>query len=810
MTTQTVTDLRFLGDWALWLTLLLAVLLAGAAAALYWRETRRQANPQRWLLPALRAVVVFLLVLMLAGPVLQHRRTIGELARVLVFVDASQSMALTDEAMNASRKLLVAHRHGWFDDSVLKTNILGLAPNPEKISNAVTAAVERFDSTARWKRVEQLLLDDRDGLVPKLTKKHNVEFWLLRGDEATPVWIGEQRLELPKTFAAKPETDRTDLSTAIAARLGQRRDERTAIVLVSDGQHNQGGSPLEMAKVASARNVPIFSVGVGTVDRPPDLAVLRVTAPQSVFFEDRVRGEIMFKDDMPAGQAFTLKITDGDRTLWEKSLTTERSNRRTVEYDFPVKELVEAKRLLTQDAEYTSFPLELKASITPLTGEKDSTNNVTVFRSRAVTQKRKLLLLDGRPRWEFRYLRNMFDRNPQWQVNALVAGTEVTDQWERGEKSGQFPTSREALFAYDLIGFGEVPAELLRAEELEWIKEFVGDRGGGLFFIDGQRAVLPGYAKGPLGPLFPVEWLDKAPAELPSRLQLTDRGAEFGALRLAASSTENVALWKRLQPPHWIAGTKALPGTETLVEAPTGAQKFPAIVLRQFGAGKVLYLGLDETWRWRYDVADKYQDAFWQQIANAIMEPAYAAQNKHIALDAGATNYEMGDAVELRVRLRDEHGRSITAGQPTVTLSRDGKKLASLPLSATEGGVFRGKTGALLPGDYEVRVDAGRLVPATADLPVTFHVQRRGGDASSELAELTCQEELLKQLAHASGSGEFFREEEADKLLTQLDPLSQGRIEESETVLWQSWYWFIPVIALLTTEWILRKRKGLI
>jgi len=812
MTTQTVTDLRFLGDWGIWLTVPLALLFAGAAWALYWREMRRQAGNKRWGLPTLRAVVVFLLVLMLAGPVLQHRRTIGELARVLVFVDASTSMTVTDDAMDATRKLLVAHRYGWFDDSVLKTNILGFAPNADKVSNAVLAAVEKFDSAARWQRVEQLLLDDRDGLVPQLAKKHNVEVWLLTGAEAQPFWIGEQRLELPKKFAVKPATDRTDLSAAIAARLSQRRDERCAVVLMSDGQHNQGGSPLETAKVASGRNIPVFTVGVGTLERPKDLAVLDVSAPQSVFFEDRIRGEITLKDDMPAGQTFVLKIDEGDQTLWEKTLTTERSNRRKVEFDFPIKELVAAKKLQTKNAEYTSFPLELKASIVPLTGEKDSTNNVTVFRSRAMTQKRKLLLLDGRPRWEFRYLRNMFERNPQWEVNGLVAGTEVNDEWERGDKPGQFPTSREALFTYDLIGFGEVPTKLLRPEEIEWIKEFVGQRGGGLFFIDGQRSLLPGYAKGPLGALFPVEWRDKDLKDLPGRLQLTDRGAAFGPIRLAANSTENAALWKKLQPPHWIANTKALPGAETLVEATVSEQKLPAIVLRQFGAGKVLYMGIDETWRWRYDVADKYQDAFWQQIATAIMEPAYAAQNKHIALDAGDVNYEAGDAVDLRVRLRDEQGRTITTGHPTVTLSRDGKKIASIPLTADEnsGGAFRGKTSALAPGDYEVRVDAGRLVPATDDMPVTFHVQRKGGDSSSELAELTCNEELLKQMAHASGSGEFFREEEADKLLTQLDPLSKGRIEESETVLWQSWFWFIPVILLLTVEWTIRKRTGLI
>ena len=469
------------------------------------------------------------------------------------------------------------------------------------------------------------------------------------------------------------------------------------------------------------------------------------------------------------------------------------------------------KRLKNTEVEYTSFPLTLTVRIPPLPGEKELTNNTSVLHCRAVTQKHKLLLLDGRPRWEFRYLRNLFERNPQWAVNALVAGTEVTDDWKRGDAPGQFPTSREALFAYDLIGFGEVPAKLLTPEELGWIKEFVGTRGGGLFFIAGQRDELRDYVTGPLGALFPVEWLGKVSKELPTLLQLTDRGVAFGPVRLTGAAGANAALWKKLPPPHWVANTKTLPGAETLAEVLVGNQQLPAIVLRQFGAGKVLWMGLDETWRWRYDVADRYQDAFWHQLADAIMEPAFAVHNQFIALDAGGVNYQAGDRAEIRVRLRDEHGRLISAGHPLALVTREGQKIATIPLSADEnsGGVFRGKTAALAPGRYEVRVDAGALVPLTGDMPVEFYVQGPGGDAAHELAELTCNEDLLKQMAQASG-GEYFREEEVAKLVNKLAPLSNGRIEESETVLWQSWSWFIPIMILLTAEWILRKRVGLI
>ena len=108
-----MTDLRFLGDWKLWAGLPVALLLAYAAWRLYRRETRARTDALRWLLPLLRALAVFFIVLMLTGPVLHHRKIIGQLARVILFVDSSQSMGITDEQMELSRKLLIAQKMGW-------------------------------------------------------------------------------------------------------------------------------------------------------------------------------------------------------------------------------------------------------------------------------------------------------------------------------------------------------------------------------------------------------------------------------------------------------------------------------------------------------------------------------------------------------------------------------------------------------------------------------------------------------------------------------------------------------------------------
>ena len=120
MTPETVqTSLRFVGDWPWWAGCGGALVLGVSAWLLYRRELHSASWWQRFLLPGLRALVVMMIVLMLSGPVLHHRKVIGELSRLLLFVDGSKSMGLTDQSMDAGRKILILQRLGlWRSDYV--------------------------------------------------------------------------------------------------------------------------------------------------------------------------------------------------------------------------------------------------------------------------------------------------------------------------------------------------------------------------------------------------------------------------------------------------------------------------------------------------------------------------------------------------------------------------------------------------------------------------------------------------------------------------------------------------------------------
>lgn len=914
-----MTELRFNGDVALWVGLLLALILGGGAAWFYWRESRTRTGALRWLLPTLRGLAIVLLLLILTGPVLHRSEIVGEVGRVLLLVDASKSMALTDGATEAHRKLLIAQELGWARagsyDPQLRLAIgaiteahaaagnLGRRPSDDAVQAAATnasafldvaaghlsqvtpatapgigelalkfdrdvrqpltqlakgvrlpagkrpatelaaihaalgrweqtlqnayddylrrlsttgdASVQRalreFDERTRWQRLESLLLSNN--LLAGIAEKHRVEILVPGLTAPEVIWQGDPTSvsdpeNLPAQFAAAPTNSVTDLGTLLRkSSENLPTTERTAFVLFSDGQHNAGESPAQLARVFGNRSLPVLTVGYGSTTRPEDLALVAINGPKTVFIEDKAKGELVVKEEMPVGQNFVVKIEAGGKAVWAGTFPSQGKSRRSIPFEFAVKEL--AQFTGGNGIKQSAVPIALRASIAAVGAEKETNNNAMAFRFLAVNQRPKVLVLDGRPRWEFRYLRNLFERDAQWELNSLLAGAGggETRPWPRGPANGQFPGDRETLFAYQLVVFGDLPPGYLREEELTWLKEFVEKRGGGILFVDGRQEQLANYARGPLAPLLPVGWANVPLEGDAIKLSLTTSGGSASPLNLVSGTTENATVWGKLPVPRWIAGTTELPGTEVLLRATLGERTVPALAFRRYGAGRVLYSAFEESWRWRYEVADQYHQRFWNQVFRWIMDAPYAVSDQFVSLDAGAASYAPGEQAELRVQVRDANGRLMTRTKVEAQLFRGGKKVASVPLTSddADSGVYRGRTAELTEGDYEVRVRVEALPESDMKARVSFVVEPKD---AGELAELTCNESLLREIAANSG-GEYFREEDALRVVERLAPLSRGQVVETETALWQSPWWFAAVVALLTVEWFLRKRNGM-
>lgn len=683
----------------------------------------------------------------------------------------------------------------------------------------LSSALAQFDDSDRIHRATTALAGDTCEILAQLGELHDVRMIVVNGDRATAIdWqtlveTRDSELGIDDNQLARF----TDLSLAFASLEdvseqpdGEVTTRRGVTVVFSDGRHNRGSPPAPAAEILAEQGSSVFCVGYGALDEAPDLALVDVEYPDEVFANDQVQGSVRMRDTLPQGEPFLLRIQHSGTVVWEEELISNGTGERTVAFAFPAQSLVSEETASTLTGGQPGVQqISLQAEIVPVAVESDSRNNTRPMRLGIVVDEQRVLLLDGRSRWETRYIRNAFARDERWQIDTVIAGPGTDHaQLPRGDARDQFPNSRDRLFEYDLVIMGELGPGLLTPDELDWLMDFVSLRGGGLVFIDGARGQLHDVASNQLQTLLPVRRQANMIRQAVTQIQLTDRGAGETALRLREDEISNRDFWSSLPNPKAITPTEALPDAEVLVEAITSDGPVPAIVTRTIGAGRVLYFAFDETWRWRYKAADLWHQRLWNQFARYAMPAPYATSDDYVAIDTDRMSYRAGDSVDVRVRLSNPDGSPAVSAIAEAIYLRAGEVVATIPLEADSSvdGVYRGRSGVLPAGNYEVQVRASGYSEESLSLKAPFLVEEA---TSAERATTSLNRPLLSELALAGG-GSFLHEDHVAQLPKLLEPFSAGRVVETEIALGESYWWFAAIMLLLTVEWLLRKRHGLL
>ncbi len=776
---------RLLSDWPWPVGLLVAAGFSLLAWWLYRRETRSLQSANRWLLPTLRAAAIFLLLLTFLEPVIHHRVREGNPGRITFLIDGSRSMSIADDPRTANES-----------------------------------------PRTRFERAAQLLLRNEKFSLEKLAEEFEISVRRMDNDQTQVVWESNARQspELPASSEAwLPEnwSNTSALGDAIlssqssGAKVGTTADQsdlqstaanQSIVVLLSDGQSNAGTLAVDAASQLPSSQ-PIYAVGYGATEEATDLAIQAIDCPPRVFRTDTLRGTLQIKDRIGKGKPVVASLAIGSEVVWTQKLNSENASNRRTEFTLPVAPIFELlRKQLPSNVKYAVMPLELTARLVSDVEEANQQNNTFVINTSVAGQRSRLLLLDGRSRWENRYLRNIFDRDPAWQVDSQIANE---------PHDFHFPATREDLFQFDLVVLGDLPAQLLSREQLQWLREYVELNGGGLILISGSMRHLaqPEYAE--LQKLYPVNWKNGAAdsstslQRLPKQVALTNLGQSLAALRIdVRGEAESQALWSQLPQLQFVDKVEVLPGAEVLATTTSDIETQPLFVTRRFGAGRVFFAASDETWRWRYKVADVVHQRLWNQLARWIMRTPMAVQGEFVSLDCGKVSYTLGESLPVRAQLRDRDGRLASGKAPIALFSIDGKLVARAPLTEAPNvpATYLADVASLPAGRYQMSLETAGFSREALDVQTNFVIEEA---PSVEMQRIVCDDQLLSNLAKQTG-GKYLAETDSDELFALLRPLSGGRFIESDTILWQTYWWFAAAMALLVTEWWLRKRAGLL
>ena len=225
----------------------------------------------------------------------------------------------------------------------------------------------------------------------------------------------------------------------------------------------------------------------------------------------------------------------------------------------------------------------------------------------------------------------------------------------------------------------------------------------------------------------------------------------------------------------------------------------PVVAVQQYGLGQSLFVGTDNTWRWRRNVGDKYYYTFWGQIIQRLSLAHVLGGSRRTQIDLDKPSYQSGESLRVYARLyragfepvTDSTVKAFYVPKDDVLASATELELRPVP---DQPGLYRGNFIAPAPGQYEFGVDMDR------EARTAFYVS----SASFELGDTAMNEDLLKEMAEISG-GEFFREENLHTLPARIARKTEKVRSPMEVELWSSPLYFLLILLVVTVEWVLRK-----
>lgn len=744
---------------------------------------------------------------------------------------------LAQDVKGAAEKLKA--QIGWLDKA------LGKRAREDVVSSEESARRLATEST-RFDLALLALTSEKLGIIEKLAKTHELRGFRLSGTiehfdllrDGKPV--GPEEIELAPTGKA------TDLAGGVLAGVNELAGgpSRVAgVVVLSDGRQTTRGSPFDTAAELGARGIPVYAIGVGSTERPRDAAIAKLSAPESVFKDDVIElaATVTMSGIVPPFGEDQLPVTlsEGGRTLEIKNANVEHG---TGSVTFEVR---------AEEPGIRRFTLAIPEF------ERESTlgNNSREVAVKVVDDKLRVTIVFEYPRWELRFVRNLIWRNRKIELDVVSFIDEPIGKSNDEPGRRHLGRTRREIMKSSVLVLDDVAAGRLSAEDRKNVAEFVSRRGGTIIMIAGPEHLPSEYTEPPLAELLPFKrgarpaWRVRGAvpgsplpgqATEPFTLALTPEGAAEAFMSVAGEEDPQ-DFWPSLPGFfEYVGGCDVAEGAKVLLKVRETGD--PILTVHRYGLGKVIFLAMHETWRWRYKVADRDHGRFWGNVLRYAGEEPFAVKDRFVSLDADRVVYPPGEPVNVRARVVDAEGLPVTVREGANDLVCVLERKVALDEAAEEdagddeairlvlrrpleaslegGGVYRAVFGSVssggdrLPsGDYTIRVESPRLESLYGTLQkdeptgVTLEISvrpARGG----EFKDTSFSEETLAEMARKS-FGRYFDISQIGELPEAVGRGWQERTTVTRIELWSSYYVYALVLALLSAEWIYRKRLGL-
>ena len=746
------------------------VLIAVLITATVWAYKSAKARTNRFFrgfLITLRALVLCFLAFCLLKPFLTIYQNNPDDSYLLVMVDQSRSMQITDtedgtSRLNLANQLLFGEglEEGGLDGLIEKMN-----------ANRFKTRLFGFDNNA--KRIPLEILPDAEG-------------------------------------------ENTNIPQAINEALDDLQGiPLSGIVLFTDGVDRSGTDITKLAMQVRERKAPIHTVGIGSETGISDIELVKIDVPRSAEEDFPVDISATVRRIGNAKKETTIQLMDNGRIL------------QTVSVNMPQETTRVPLKFTPRQPGIQKYEVRVLTETT----EAIPQNNKKTFILKVLPTKRVKILFVDTQRPEFKFIRRALEDDPNITLTVRYVTSKQSfggTQDSLAQEFNFYPDSKEVLFDYDAVIIGNVPSSEFTPTQLENTVEFVRTRGGGFLMLGGSDSlgnsdVSNSYLNTPIVELLPIELELGDPPKSPSvhlppsqipmvkgfKVKLTTEGKTDPLMRLVDNPEENVQRWNALTELKGYSKVKrAKAGATILAEHPDDRNAYGNRILiatHNYNAGRAMIFTPNNSWVWQMgeDSNDESHERFWRQTAKWLT----TAPKTPLKLDIAKTEYMLKEPVVINVTaMNKDFALTNDAKLRAIVVGEDGdRKELQLEQELGKEGQYNTRFVPGRYGEYTITVTGTLAGETLGKQQALFDVK----PSLAEFSDAVLNVNLLTNLAEMSG-GKYYPIEEAGQLVNQISLVESATSEITDVDIWDLPLIFGLIILFLGLEWFLRKRGGLV
>ena len=618
--------------------------------------------------------------------------------------------------------------------------------------------------------------------------------------------------------AAQGETlgNVTNVASALAAASKEDVPQGQSILLLSDGIHNASAmrDVLESAAQAQAMDVPVFAMTLGGPVGVKNVAVTPRSPQELSFVGQEVPVVARVTATGIPRRPVEVSLWKGDEKIATKEVQLD--NRLSAEAQFSI-----------SDSKPGLYRYSVRVAKLP--GEATVADNQATLLCRVVDRPVKMLLVEGKPYWDTKFLLRRLAADSSLEVMSVIrmakdrylrrtvvieAGQDAAGV-ENSEviRGGEDVLSAESLQDFQIVLLGRDAECFLTDQSLDALRNWISRDGGSLVCARGAPEARVSER---LAQILPVRWT--AGREQRFRVSMTSSGNELrwmGGLGQQLESMPSLATVAGVAQPRGLANVLAATASSKSDE-----QISPVISYQPYGSGRTVVVEGAGMWRWalmapRYSQKEEVYGTLWRSLLRWLVARAGLLPGQQLSLQLDRVSYESGSVVTATMLVRPESVsqiprvrlRSVATGTESNEQVFDqqvfDQEYTAKPVGQYPG-VYRFDFGKLPAGQY-----SAETVAEDEDLYVKTALDVR--DRWTEQLQLDARPELMQRIADLTG-GAVLESADADDFTNQFaDHLADARTPQFRRVtMWDRWWGMLSALLLWAGTWVLRRRSGLV